>query len=82
MDILSTTADHICRHHQCDHKPNERTCLYVGRYAEAVLRILSKNENISEEHVCEMWNDARLKWDMFLPEANVDSFVKENVSNA
>ena len=77
MEILSTTANHICRH-QCDHKPNEKTCLYAGSYVEAVLRILSKI--VGEEQVCEMWNDAQLKWDMFLPVANIDSFVKDNVS--
>lgn len=76
MDILSTTADHICR--PCDHKANEKSCLQVGSYVEAVLRILSKS--VGEEKVCEMWNDAQLKWDMFLPVANIDSFVKDSVS--
>ena len=73
MDILSTTADHIRQH--CDHKPNEKHC---GSYAEAVLRILS--QNVGEERVSEMWNDAQLKWNMFLHISDIDNFVKERVS--
>ena len=72
MDILSTTAEHICQH--CDQKPN----VYCGSYAEAVLRILS--QNVGEERVSEMWNDAQLKWNMFLPVSDIDNFVKDKVS--
>ena len=69
MDLL-TTSENICR--------DEKTCKDVGHFAEAILRILSKT--VSQEQICQMWSDADLKWDMFLPISDIDSFIKENVS--
>ena len=74
MDLL-TTCENICRYG--DYNPKEKS-KEVGHFLEAILRILSKT--VSQEQVCQMWCDADLKWDMFLPISDVDSFIKENVS--
>ena len=74
MEFLRQTADFI---RQSD-APVEQTCHEIGKYIEAVLKLLS--QKIGKEQVGKMWNQANLRWDMFLPKTDIDKFLAERVS--
>ena len=74
MEFLNKTADFI---RQSD-APAEETCQEIGKYVEAVLKLLS--QKVGKEEVGKMWNEANLRWDMFLPPSDIKKFVAERVS--
>jgi translation initiation factor 4G len=60
--------------YNCEH--NEDACIEVGHYVEAVIKILSKK--VGQGQAGEVWNDAQLQWNMFLPKEDIEKFVKEH----
>ena len=74
MEFLNKTADFI---RQSDASA-EQTCQEIGKYVEAVLKLLS--QKVGKEEVGKMWNQANLRWDMFLPPSDIKKFVAERVS--
>ena len=69
MEFLELTAMQIS-----SGKPSQE----VGLYVKAVLRTLSTG--LSPEQAGEMWKEAQLAWDKFLPSSDINSFVRDHVS--
>ena len=58
------------------HISPDKQCIEAGQYAEAVLRNFA-----SPQLAGEMWKEANLNWNMFLPSADIDPFIQKHVSN-
>jgi len=71
MEFLNKTADFIRQ----SEATAEETCQEIGKYVEAVLKLLS--QKVGKEEVGKMWNQANLRWDMFLPPSDIKKFVTE-----
>ena len=56
----------------------KKQCKEAGQYVVAVLRRLSLSRG--EQHVGEMWREANLNWEMFLPSSDIETFISQNVS--
>ena len=67
MNILTATIGKI----------NEEgvPCELTGKYVEAVLRLAV--QKTSKVKVAEMWKEACLSWELFLPEKEINDFLAD-----
>jgi hypothetical protein len=54
----------------------DKQCTEAGQYATAVLSTLAEHKG--KQFAGEMWKEAHLSWDKFLPSADIDTFIEKH----